>query len=103
MSDNVYKMSDYQEAPTQPQNRGAPLKPGGGGDNSDGMDPWQQTVETRLGELRADVRSLGDKLDSKFLWLMGAFGAGFIALAGMMMAGYLRLSDAISLLADKLP
>lgn len=36
----------------------ASLPPGGGGGTFDGMDPWQRTVESRLGELRTDTRSL---------------------------------------------
>jgi hypothetical protein len=45
----------YREKPTAP----GTLETSGGGGDSTGMDPWQQTVETRLGELRADVRGIG--------------------------------------------
>jgi len=79
----------------QPEEVG-PLQNVGGGGTSDGMDPWQQAVETRLGELRTDIRDLASKADSHFLWLLGVFGAGFVILVGGMITAYLRLADAIA-------
>lgn len=72
------------------------LRPPGGGGTSDGMDPWQQTVETRLGELRTDVRDLGKKVDGHFMALMAALGTGFLILGGGLITAYLRLADAIA-------
>jgi len=85
------------------------LKTGGGGGTSGGMDAWQTSVETRLGQLHGDLSGLSDKLDTqvdrlndkidnRFFWLLGTMGAGFVTLAGMMIAGYLKLADAIAVL-----
>lgn len=76
----------------------------------DGMDPWQTSVETRLGQLHGSVEKLGEKIDAKttaieskidsnFKWLIGAYALGFVALAGMMISGYLLLADKIGSLA----
>lgn len=51
-----------------------------------GMDPWQSSVETRLGQLHTGIEGLRSDLNTKFLWLLGAFGAGFIALAGLIIS-----------------
>lgn len=66
--------------------------------DSDGdgpMDPWQTSVESRLGELHADVSGLRDDVNRRFdrmsdkidhhLYMVGA---GFIALAGLMAKGF---------------
>lgn len=88
----------------QPANDGpALLREKGGGGTSDGMDAWQQSVETRLSGLAQDVRDLrasvdkvSDRVDNRFFWLLGTFGAGFLILAGMLITGYLKLADAIA-------
>lgn len=78
----------------------------GGGSGGDGMDAWQTSVESRLGQLHSDVSSLrtdlngridglSDRVDSNFKWLLGIYGAGFLTLAGMIIVGYLKLSDQI--------
>jgi hypothetical protein len=41
------------------------------------MDGWQQSVEDRLGRL-------DDRLDSHLKWLLLAFSAGFLVLAGLI-------------------
>lgn len=61
------------------------LNAGGGDGTSDGMDPWQQSVETRLGALEG-------KLDNHLKWLLIAFAGGFIALGGLV----LNRSDGLS-------
>lgn len=80
-----------------------PLKTDGGGGTSGGMDPWQQTVETRLGELRQDVRELRRDMDSSFRWTWGGMVASFLILAGMLIAGYFRIEESLQAIADKLP
>ena len=72
------------------------LARGGGGG---GMDAWQQTVETRLGDLREDVRDLR----SDFRWTWGGLALGFVTLGGMLIAGYLRLADQLNDVLQKLP
>jgi hypothetical protein len=83
------------------------LKRQGGGGTSDGMEPWQTSVEARLGQLHTDIGDvrtqlggkidkLDAKIDNRFLWLLGSFGLGFVLLASMMITGFLRLSDAIA-------
>jgi hypothetical protein len=51
-------LDDYRGEPSF----SGPLETRGGGGDSTGMDPWQQTVETRLGELRTDLRGIGTDL-----------------------------------------
>jgi hypothetical protein len=53
---NVVSFSDRMSTP------GPALKSGGGGGTSGPMEPWQQTVETRLGELRQDTRTISSDL-----------------------------------------
>lgn len=75
--------------------RSPDLKSGDGDGTPGGMDPWQQTVETRLGELRADVRTL-------LYWTIGAF-AGVIGAIG---AVYLHMDskfDTLTALINTLP
>jgi hypothetical protein len=74
-------LNDFREVPAKPR----PLETKRGGGDSSGMGPsWEQTVETRLGELRTDVRDLTKKVDSHFLWIIGALAAGFLTLAGLI-------------------
>ena len=71
------------------------------------MEAWQTSVEARLGQLHGDLGAirtsvetssgkLDAKVDNRFFWLLGTLGVGFITLAGMMIAGYLRLADSIA-------
>lgn len=76
----------------------ARLKSGSGDGTFDGMDPWQTTVETRLGQLHSDVSGLRKAVESNFRWLLGAYGAGFVILAGMLISGYLMLADKLDAL-----
>ena len=43
---------------------GGPLPPAGARGTFGGMDPWQQTVETRLGDLRTDLRAVAADVSS---------------------------------------
>lgn len=63
-----------------------PLKEGGGGGTSDGMDGWQQTVETRLSDLGGDVRDLRRWFGGGVLLLLSAFAAGFLVLQAELRA-----------------
>lgn len=82
------------------------LQAGGGGGTSGGMDPWQTSVEARLGQLHTDVTGLrGDvgqlrvdvaRLDEQVKALPGK---GFIVLATTTTLGVL---GAIILFADQL-
>lgn len=65
------------------------LRKSGGGGTSDGMDPWQQTVETRLGQLHTDIRDVGKKVDAHLFWTIGGFFTVLASLAG----GFLWLAD----------
>lgn len=58
-----------------------PLPKAGGGGTSDGMDP--------------NIQRLDDKIDNRFFWLLGIFGAGFVLLAGLIINSTNRLSDRI--------
>jgi hypothetical protein len=59
------------------------------------MELWQQTVETRLGELRSDLRGLDTKVGNNFLWILGVYGAGFVLLSGGVITIYFKLADKI--------
>lgn len=69
------------------------LRSGGGGGTSDGMGPWEQSVEGRL-------TALGDKIDSLQRWLLVAFAAGFVALGGLILNRTDVLSDKIGSLGQ---
>lgn len=103
--DNVRYVKDYQAeraALETLKNNNADilrLKSDGGDGTSGGMDPWQTSVESRLGQLHTDNSELRSALDSRFLWLLSAFAAGFIVLGGMMIVGYLNLADKIDKVA----
>lgn len=64
------------------------LKSGGGNGTYDGMDGWQQSVESRLGEVKSDIRDLRSLINIHFLFVLAAIGGSFIALLGVMMAGF---------------
>ena len=67
-------------------NRADPLHGGRGGGTSDGMDGWQQSVETRLSDLGGDVRDLRRWFGGGVILLLGAFAAGFLALQAELRA-----------------
>jgi len=66
------------------------------------MDPWQQSVENRLGsiqaellDVRAEIRELRSDVGSQFRWLMGIlitmivlFFGGFGSLLAVMARGF---------------
>lgn len=74
------------------------LKSEGGGGTSGGMDPWQSSVETRLGQLHTGIEGLRSDLNTKFLWLLGAIAASFVAIAGL----YFYLDSRVEPLNDKI-
>lgn len=53
------------------------------------MSPWEQSVESRLAEVNT-------RLDNQLKWLLIAFAAGFVALAGLI----LNRTDALSAKAE---
>lgn len=53
-----------------------------GGWESDGAAPWLP-----------DIRRLDEKIDNRFFWLLGIFGAGVMALGGLTISSTNRLSD----------
>jgi len=72
-----------------------PLPKSAGGGTSDGMDPWQTSVEGRLGRIE-------DKLDGQFKWSLGAFGGGFAFLLVAFATGFLVLSAKLDNGFDKI-
>jgi len=68
--------------------RPEPLPKGGGGGTSDGMD--------------GHIQRLDDKIDNRFFWLLGTFGAGFMILLSAFAAGFLTLSAKMDDRTDKL-
>ena len=66
-------MNDFRRGPgIAPR----PLETGGGGGDSIDMD-WPTSIENRVEGLRG-------KVDAHLLWVLGAFGAGFLLLAGLI-------------------
>lgn len=68
--------------------------PSGGG-YGDGMEARVAKLEAHVehimrdtGEIKTDLRDLRKKVDSHFLFLISALGAGFIALIGLMAKGF---------------
>ena len=61
------------------------LKSGGPGGTSDGMDPWQSSVETRLGEL-----------SSRVLWLAGGIAISFVTLLTILLTRTDGIIDRLS-------
>ncbi len=64
-----------------------------GGSGVGGMDAWQQSVETRLA-------ALGSKIDSQSKWLLGAYAAGFVLLAGLIVNRTDATNDRLSAKID---
>ena len=62
---------------------------GNGGD--DGM--WQQSVESRLGDLSSRLEALRGDMNSDFRWTWAGIATMFVLLAGLAITGYLRLDD----------
>lgn len=79
-----------------------PLQTGGGGDNSGGMDAWQTSVESRLGQLHDDIGGLGKKVDGHFVFLLSAFAGGFLFLLGAGTTAYFRLDGKMDGLVTKI-
>ena len=64
-----------------------PLQRGGGGGTSDGMD--------------ANIQRLDDKIDNRFFWLLGIFGAGFVLLATLILSTTDKLAAKIDGVSDQ--
>lgn len=60
----------------------------GGGGSSDNGDMWQQSVETRLNQLRDDVKDHRNATDRDFRILFGAIIAACLGLAWLMAQGF---------------
>ena len=58
-----------------------PLQHGDGDGTSDSMEPWQTSVEQRLGQLHADVRHLLFGLIGGSVFLLSAGAAAYLSLA----------------------
>ena len=59
------------------------------------MDPWQQSVENRLGQLdghildlRQEIRGMRSDMGTQFRWLLGMLVVIFGALLAMMARGF---------------
>lgn len=79
----------------------APLPKGDGGGTSDGMGPWEQSVESRLGQLHGDLRLMMGALVAGFLFLILAFGAGYKMLADQMQANTDKLVGKLDILVTQ--
>lgn len=44
-----------------------------------------ESADRRMGELERRVDDLDRKLDNRFMWLLAAFAAGFMALGGLIL------------------
>ncbi len=59
------------------------------------MDAWQTSVETRLVEIRTELRDIRTDMGKDFRWLLGVMGRGFLVLLTSMAGGFLWLADKI--------
>lgn len=97
---------DYEPVVLTHERFGTGARPGGlKGSGSDGtfggMDPWQQSVETRLGELRGDVRQVLYSTIGGAAFLLAAFGAGFLALSAKIDGASDRIEGRIETLSSQ--
>src|SRR6185312_7169975 len=60
-----------------------------------------QAIEPTITEIRNEMRDLRNSAQTDFRLVMAAFGAGFLLLGGMLIAGYFRLDDRISKLEER--
>lgn len=65
-------------------------------------------ISKDIGELKSDVRGirdrmtiLSDRLDSKFVWMLGIFGGGFLILLGVFWSGYTTVSNRIDTVSTR--
>lgn len=82
--DNVRKITDYQQQPTNREPRST-LKSGDGGGTYDGMDGWQASVEARLGELKTELHGLRNEARGDFRLIFGAIIAASLGLGGLIL------------------
>ncbi|MGH6898107.1 MAG: hypothetical protein ACREJ5_16430 [Geminicoccaceae bacterium] len=71
------------------------LAHGGRGSSGGGMDAWQQSVESRLATIDAQIRDMRKEASTQFLWLVGLlitvmvlFFGGFGSLLAVMARGF---------------
>lgn len=57
------------------------------------MDAWQTSVETRLSEIKTELRDLRSDITKDFRWLLGVFGSAFLILLTGMASGFLWIAD----------
>lgn len=60
-----------------------------------------ELLDPQLDELRADVREVRGSLDKNTWRLLYVFGSGFLALGGLLIGGYFRLSNTIATDLDR--
>ena len=56
-------------------------------------------IQRDIAEIKQDIREIKKDSKSDFRWLMAGGISGFILLASMMIAGYLRIESAIRSIA----
>jgi hypothetical protein len=71
------------------------------------VDEALKSLRADMRDGRSDIRSMSEHIrseatarQSEFRFLIGAFAAGFVILAGMLIFGYFRLSDRIEALSS---
>jgi hypothetical protein len=55
-----------------------------------------EAVKESVADLKADVKEIKGHRVSDLRWHIGIFGAGFLVLGGMLIAGYFKLEDRLS-------
>ena len=58
------------------------------GGNGGGNGMWQQSVESRLGELRQDIRDLRSDMNKDFRWTWGGMAGGVLLVLGVLAKGF---------------
>ena len=100
-NDNVFSFEDHPRAALEwktdvdSTSRADPLRHGGGGGHNGGMEARVakleavlEHVQTDIADIKQDLRDFRKSVDSRFLWLLGAYGAGFLVLLGAMAHGF---------------
>lgn len=87
-------MNDLKEAREDARSARA-LRDAGGGGTSDGMGPWEASVDRQLGQLHTDVRDLLRYSLGAFVLVFGAIITVFIMLSSKIDASTERLATKI--------
>jgi len=102
MSQNVINFPNVPSPNTNVSSSGSHIVYGGGNSGGGGgpVIPWEQTVETRLGDIGQDIRDLRKEIGDFRLWVIGGFAALFLMGLGAVIWANGQLQDHDRKLSD---